>query len=335
MLPPRYLMNPLVVAAIFAAAPPGISFGQTNVPIKTTICELVKTPERFSGKMVQFRADFVSRFEWEGFVDEGCAAKLQVGVFHPLDGLRPQQGEYAFTTMADDNTHPERLNWKPIPLSLPIKLKKDQTYQAFRKYADAKFRWPDGGVCLDCPLYRITVTGTARFDYFETQTVAIRANPATKAFHYSAGEPNDPLSRLVLESVSDMATTPIDPFVYSGSGRRTVSLEEAHDLVYAFICPKHTCILEPFHDPDKPDFLSFQALKAVLTGSGNMGFYEVDPKTADVWNGVICERLESRSLFKLQRVIRKRIGLSDEAHQKTTTIGPMCEPGMPRGRDGK
>jgi hypothetical protein len=39
----------------------------------------------------------------------------------------------------------------------------------------------------------------------------------------------------------------------------------------------------------------------------NRGFFLVDPRTGDVWNGVVCERYEPPALVKLQRVIRKRI----------------------------
>jgi len=51
--------------------------------------------------------------------DEICSAKLQIGVHHPLDDLKPGQGEYAYTTVGDDNTHPERLKWNPFRTPAP------------------------------------------------------------------------------------------------------------------------------------------------------------------------------------------------------------------------
>ena len=87
----------------------------------------------------------------------------------------------------------------------------DQSYRQLQEYANAKFRWQDGGVCLDCPLYRITATIIGRFDYFQTQTVAVRANVSTaKPFIHAAGDANAPLSRLVLQSVPDVAGVSID-----------------------------------------------------------------------------------------------------------------------------
>jgi hypothetical protein len=302
----RRVIGPLTAAIIL----PGILVGQstTRTPIKTSICELARAPERFNGSVVRIRAEFVSKFQWAGFMDDACAAKIPVGVYHVLDDLKPNDGQYAFTATADNNEHPETLRWKPIEPPRPVHLEENDDYRAFRKYADRKFRWPDGGICRDCPLYRVTVTATGRFDYFEKQTVAVRANANTKASIRAAGDPNAPLFRFVLESVSDVSVIPIDPAIYSTGKRRTVSLEEAHDLVYAYLksigCNEQTCGLEPNHDSYWPQFYSFQAIRDNPGGSGNMGFYAVDPQTSDVFSGVICGVYSSPSLLRLQRTIR-------------------------------
>jgi hypothetical protein len=127
--------------------------GQTRSggPIKTSLCELIRDPQRFNGKLIEMRSGFVSRFQWEGFVDETCSAKVQVSAYGVFDDLRAQDGQ----------TH------------LPVHPKQDRNYRAFRKYADTKFKWPDGDRCQDCPLYRILVTAEGRFDYFAGQTVAV------------------------------------------------------------------------------------------------------------------------------------------------------------------
>src|ERR1035437_5314538 len=143
----------LILAAILFSQPLAVAFGQStpSEPLKVNACELVKGPSRFAGSFVKFRSEFVSRFEWEGVVDETCSAKIQIGGFHVYDDLKPEQGEYAFTKMNDDNTHPERLDWKPITPPFPVDLKRDGNYRRFREYADTKFKWSDGGVCQDCP----------------------------------------------------------------------------------------------------------------------------------------------------------------------------------------
>ena len=300
-------------------------FGQTGPGklIKTTLCQLISDPQRFNGNVVEIRSEFVSRFQWEGFVDETCSARIQAGAHYFLDHLMMQQGQYAFTTLDDDHTHPERLIWRPIEPRLRIDLKQDDKYRAFRKYSEKKFKWPDGGRCQDCPLYRTIVTVDGRFDYFPTQTVSVRANPETKAFGYAAGDPNVPLLRIVLQSVSDVAATPIDPSLYAVKKRRDVTLEEAHELVKAFLKDRAEggFGLEKYEVKDYPGFQFFQAVPDPPSGQIH---YAVDLRTGEVWSGVFCENLTSPSMNKLQKAIRTRIGLTADEFQKLRRRGPGC-----------
>jgi hypothetical protein len=321
-----------VVAGI-AAVLPAMVFGQTksSAPIQTTLCAIVKEPQRFNGQLIELRAEYVSKFEWIGLKDETCSASIPIGAFHVLDDLKPVDGEYAFITTGDELTHPDKLKWKRIEQPRRVRLVKDQKYQQLRKYADAKFRWPDGGECIDCPLYRITATVTGRFEYFQTQTVAVRANSSAKPYSYAGSNPSTPLFRFVLQSVSDISAISIDPAVYSASNRRTITLEEANDLVYAYLaglgCNKGRCELDEFHDPGAPDFYVFQALSHNPKGSPNLGFFAVDPGTGGIWNTVICERITSTEVVKLQRIIHQRIGLSEAESRNAARRGPMCDPG--------
>ncbi|MGA2436087.1 MAG: hypothetical protein ABSG25_12455, partial [Bryobacteraceae bacterium] len=206
---------------------------QPEQPTTTSLCELAKNPAAYDGRIVQVRSQFVSRFHWAGFIDGNCSAKISVGVHHVLDDLTPQQGEYAFTTSSEDFKRPERLNWKPMEAPRPVPLRENESYRIFKLFAEAKSRWADGAVCADCPLYRITVTATGRFEYFETQTVAVRANAGAQPVLHAAG--NAPLLRLALESLSGVEAMPIHPSLYSADKPRTINLEEASGLVFAYL----------------------------------------------------------------------------------------------------
>jgi hypothetical protein len=61
-------------------------------------------------------------------------------------------------------------------------------------------------------------------------------------------------------------------------------------------------------------------------GSVITGNWAVDKRTGEVWNGVICEELESPALMRLQKAIRKRIGLSTSDYWQIRVDGPLCEP---------
>ena len=282
-------------------------FGQARAvePIKTSLCELVRSPERFNHLLVEIRGEFVSRFRWEGFVDETCSAKIQWRSSGVFDDLRAQDGQ----------TH------------LPVHPKQDDKYRAFRKYADTKFRWPDGGRCQDCPLYRIVVASDGRFDYFGSQTVAVRASPAEKPAGISGGDL--PVLRFVLQSVSDVSATPIDPSVYSEKKPRDVTLEEANELVRAFFRDRGESSpdLEAYEVKDYPGFQFFQALwPNPPRHAGQTPVHAaVDLRTGEVWSEAACESLTSPSLNKLQRAIRNRIGLVADESLKVRRRGPLCD----------
>jgi hypothetical protein len=119
----------------------------------------------------------------------------------------------------------------------------------------------------------------------------------------------------------------------SGVKRRNLTLEEASGLVYAYLksagCTKNTCSVDQIGDaPYFPALYSFSATWPNPHGSPVLGYFKVDPRTGDLWNGVICGGFTSPSLVRLQRVIRNRIVLSDEEYKKTPNNAPMCEAGQ-------
>ncbi len=315
------------VANIALLLAPWAVFGQSapNEPIKTALCDLTKDPSRFDGRIVEFRSEYVSDLGGARFVDEVCRAKVELGVSHVFDELKPGVGQYAYTETADQQSdefqHFERLPWKTIQAPVTVRLLQDESYREFRKYADARFRWKDGGLCRSCPLYRTTVTATGRFDWFRKDWVAVRTDSAATPYIWAGG----PLMRFTLQSVSRVAAIRIDPTAYSKSKRRNVSNEEANDLVCALTggCSDGGSVLLPLIQAADDGFYHFD----VWSSTSHVGFFDVDARTGDLWNGVICMRFETPSLVQLQRVIRKRIGMTDNEYRTTTATGPICGPG--------
>jgi len=171
------------------------------------------------------------------------------------------------------------------------------------------------------------VTADGRFDYFASQTVAVRAKPAEKAVGISAGDL--PLLRFVLQSVSDVAATPIDPSVYSEKKPRDVTLEEANELVRAFFRDhgESSFALEEYEVKDYPGFQFFQALwPNPPRHPGQTPLHSaVDLRTGEVWSEDSCENLTSPSVKKLQKAIRTRIGPTADEFRKLRRRGPHCD----------
>jgi hypothetical protein len=105
-----------------------------------------------------------------------------------------------------------------------------------------------------------------------------------------------------------------------------VTVEEAHDLVMAFLKDhaegRYGPGLEKYEVEQYPGFQFFQALPDPPSGRIH---YPVDPRTGEVWDEASCEKLTSPSLKKLQNAIRNRIDLTDEEYRTISRPGPFCE----------
>jgi hypothetical protein len=190
--------------AVVVAAMAGNANAQTDAaaPTKTNICELLKSPERFNGRLVEVRARFVGAFEWSGLVDANCRAQL-LADSDGFPGLSGKSGEYAFIRSFSELDYPNGLDWRPIILPHSVRLVKNDAYQQFD---DAARKNPTRG----SPLFDITITVVGRFDHLSQQMVAIRENRREKPRPYMAGfgHLNASLNRLVWQSVSDVAVVP-------------------------------------------------------------------------------------------------------------------------------
>ncbi len=151
-------------------------------PIKTTICELVKSPERFNSKMVQVRARVATGFETSLLVDDSCSGHVWL---ETCLSCRKESGP-------------------------PIALKRDAEYQKMQQYLDMEYKSPRGDCCISCPLYSVTVTATGLFQHADKKGIADPKRRMLTGFgHLNAYE-----SQLVLESVKDVPATPIDKSKY-------------------------------------------------------------------------------------------------------------------------
>jgi hypothetical protein len=71
-----------------------------------------------------------------------------------------------------------------------------------------------------------------------------------------------------------------------------------------------------------PGFYSFDAYFETSNRLATIGHYDVNRRTADVWEGIGCHRLAAPAIKPLQRSLRKRIGLSEHEYQKLSAVAP-------------
>ena len=112
---------------------------------------------------------------------------------------------------------------------------------------------------------------------------------------------------------------------------RTVTKDEAEALVRAAL-PAKLKRLPNFGmeiSQDKNFARSYSALvywEGEPNGSVMVGNYDIDQETGDVWDAVTsCDEMNTQTLRKLQKTIRKEISLSDSECKRVKSKGPLCE----------
>jgi hypothetical protein len=207
----RSIGTAFIAAAILSG--PGFGQSQGDQPVKVALCEVLKSPERFNGKMVEIRAEAlqIAIGLGEGLRDDACSGRL----FFGGDGFPALSGgsEYAFINTPADLQHPERLVWKPIRLPPPVEFIRTEGFDEYKKYVFQRLKNPDGSTRFDCPAFDITMTVIGRFDYVDHSLVAIKENPSAKPSWRLAGfgHMQGSMSRLVWQSVLDVVVRPIAP----------------------------------------------------------------------------------------------------------------------------
>lgn len=143
------------------------------------------------------------------------------------------------------------------------------------------------------------------------------------------------VSAAVIGARAEDASQPVDGSKQASTEAREITHSEAHDLLKKFL--KAPGGIEDSGNLGYKEFYFFMAIMGSNCAPdgvcvGDFQYYAVDRRTADVWSAVICKRIKTHALNKLQKALRKRIGLKDDEYERLTRPGPLCEPGMPRGK---
>jgi len=112
---------------------------------------------------------------------------------------------------------------------------------------------------------------------------------------------------------------------------RTVTKDEAEALVRAALPAKLKRLpkfgMEISQDGGHPRFyFAYVYWTGEPQGSMTVGSFDVDTETGDVWDAVTsCDEMHTQAIRKLQKTIRKEIGLSESEYKRVKSKGPLCE----------
>jgi hypothetical protein len=162
------------------------SLAPADEPIKTTVCQLVKAPEIFKGKMLSIRGRVFIAFEDFRLDARQCAGNKLGDVWLEY-GRGPKRQP---TTWCCGDMVPRD----------PLQVVQNQDFKKFHDHLTAQSgrRY----------LYEVTATLTGRFDAVETVTCPDGKHQCPKQSGF--GHFGMSSSRLVIESVSDVVAKPID-----------------------------------------------------------------------------------------------------------------------------
>ena len=184
-----------------AAAPP-------SGPIDVNVCDVVKNPASFDGKMVRIKGTVVAGFDEfviKDATDPNCGYQVNgIWLSYP-QGSKAKSGPVAIVTLQPAHNFAGTL--KPATRT-PVTLDKSKDFKQF----DSLLAQPHQkglDMCLGCARYEVTATLTGRLD--TVADASIKRDASGKIVGFGGfGNINAYPARLVLESVSNVTPKEID-----------------------------------------------------------------------------------------------------------------------------
>jgi hypothetical protein len=175
---------------------------------ETTVCDVVKNPASFDGKMVKIAGTAVVGFDQfilEDSKDPNCGFQVDgIWISFPA-GTRAKAGPEAMVTIQPARNFSGKFT---PPTRTPVTLQKDKEFKQFdSQLAQTHQRGED--LCLGCARYTVTATFVGRLD--GVADASIKHDAAGKITSFGGfGNMNAYPARLVLQSVSDVTPKEID-----------------------------------------------------------------------------------------------------------------------------
>ena len=174
--------------------------------VDTTVCNILDNPQSFNGKIVRIKGTVYAGFDQ--FVVKGADCGLNVNkniwLSYP-EGTKAKAGPAVMVHLQPAQNFAGNV---PAVERTPVTLDtKNKDFKQFDSLVATPYK--KGGMCLGCNRYEVTATLVGRLDAVEK--AAIPYDKAGKIVGFGGfGHMNAYSARLVLESVSDVASTEVD-----------------------------------------------------------------------------------------------------------------------------
>ncbi len=176
--------------------------------VDTTVCDVVKNPASFDGKMVKITGTVVVGFDHfilEDSKDPNCGFQVDgIWISYP-DGTKGKAGPEAMVTIQPARNFSGKFT---PPTRTPVTLQKDKEFKQFDSLL-AQTHQKGADLCLGCARYNVTATLVGRLDGVADASIKRDASGKITSFG-GFGNMNAYPARLVLQSVSDVTPKEID-----------------------------------------------------------------------------------------------------------------------------
>jgi hypothetical protein len=177
-------------------------------PVDVNVCDVVKSPASFDGKMVRIKGTVVAGFDEfiiKDSTDPNCGFQENgIWLSYP-QGSKAKSGAVAMVTVQP--AHNFAGSWK-APARTPVTLDKSKDFKQFDSLLTQSHQ-KGADMCLGCAHYEVTATLVGRLD--GVANAMLKRDTSGKVVGFGGfGNMNAYPARLVLESVSNVTPKEID-----------------------------------------------------------------------------------------------------------------------------
>jgi hypothetical protein len=172
--------------------------------VDATVCDILKDPQSFNGKMVRIKGTVAAGFDQFAIRGTGCGQHVNgIWLSYP-EGAKGKAGPAALLELQPAKNFGGTVTAVD---RAPVALDKSKDFKQFDSLLSAQYK--GNGMCLGCVKNTVTATLVGRLD--SVADARLKRDSAGKIVGLGGfGNLNAYSARLVLQSVSDVAAQPID-----------------------------------------------------------------------------------------------------------------------------
>lgn len=172
--------------------------------VDTTVCDVLKNPQTFNGKIVRIKGSVIASFDQFAISDSTCGHNVNAIWLAYPEGTKGKAGPAAVVQLKAAHNFAGTVT--PVTRT-PVQLEKSKDFKQFDSQLAAPRK--GSGMCLGCTKNEVSATLVGRLD--GVAEAGVRRNAAGKIVGLDGfGNMNEYSARLVLQTVSEISSKEAD-----------------------------------------------------------------------------------------------------------------------------